>query len=316
VKNVLVCLPKGLPRAQWIAAARMAAEVNPINHAPLERLAGLMPGVEITPDHIAVVTTKYWRSGNVKLTVGFMDNPPADLRARILAHMNAWNKTANVKFVASQVDPQVRVARLGGADGGYWSYVGTDILMIDKREPTLNLEAFTMQTPESEFHRVVRHEAGHTLGFPHEHMRQELVNKIDPAKAIAFFGQTQGWTPAEVKAQVLTPISEGSLLGTPHADPKSIMCYQIPGTITKDGEPIVGGKDIDRTDFAFVATIYPKRNGNGAVPTRPAKKATKAGKTAKRAHPAKRAAKRGAKPVGVGTAARVAAAAARRRART
>ncbi len=36
-----------------------------------------------------------------------------------------------------------------------------------------------MQTPESEYHRVVRHETGHTLGFPHEHMRKELVEKID-----------------------------------------------------------------------------------------------------------------------------------------
>jgi len=122
----------------------------------------------------------------------------------------------------------------------------------------MNLESFTMQTPESEFHRVVRHETGHTLGFPHEHMRRELVNKIDAAKAIAYFGATQGWTPDEVRQQVLTPIEDASLLGTPHADPHSIMCYQIPGTITKDGKPIVGGLDIDKKDYAFAASIYPK----------------------------------------------------------
>jgi len=123
----------------------------------------------------------------------------------------------------------------------------------------MNLEAFTMATPESEFHRVVRHETGHTMGFPHEHMRRELVNKIDPDKAIAFFGQTQGWSRQEVIAQVLTPLEESSLLGTAHADPNSIMCYQIPGSLTKDGKPIVGGLDIDSQDFAFAAKIYPKR---------------------------------------------------------
>jgi hypothetical protein len=37
------------------------------------------------------------------------------------------------------------------------------------------------------------------------------------------------------------------------------MCYQIPGSITKDGKPIPGGKDINPTDFAFAASIYPKR---------------------------------------------------------
>ena len=30
------------------------------------------------------------------------------------------------------------------------------------------------------------------------------------------------------------------------ADPKSIMCYQIPGEITKDGKPIVGGRTSTR----------------------------------------------------------------------
>jgi len=141
---------------------------------------------------------------------------------------------------------------------GYWSYLGTDILSIPANKPTMNLESFTMNTPESEFHRVVRHETGHALGFPHEHMRRELVKRIDTAKAIKYFRATQGWTPDEVRQQVLTPIEESSLLGTAHADPRSIMCYQIPGTITKDGKPITGGKDIDKKDYAFAASVYPK----------------------------------------------------------
>ncbi len=95
----------------------------------------------------------------------------------------------------------------------------------------MNLEAFTMTTLESEFHRVVRHETGHTLGFPHEHMRKALVAKIDPAKAIAYFERTQGWSEEEVRAQVLTPIEESTLRGTA-ADAKSIMCYQILGELT------------------------------------------------------------------------------------
>ena len=132
-----------------------------------------------------------------------------------------------------------------------------------------------MKTPESEYHRVVRHETGHTLGCPHEHMRAELVNKIDPDKAIAFFGQTQGWTPDEVRQQVLTSIETASVRGTEHADPNSIMCYQIPGTITKDGKPIIGGLDIDKEDFEFMSTIYPK-----TVQSLPPKKST--GRTPKK----------------------------------
>jgi hypothetical protein len=36
------------------------------------------------------------------------------------------------------------------------------------------------------------------------------------------------------------------------------MCYQIPGEITRNGKPIVGGLDIDKSDYAFASQIYPK----------------------------------------------------------
>jgi len=253
--EVIVCTPKRLPRDLWIPAAAAASDINPVNHPPLERLASVMPAFAPTREQIAVVTTKYWHTNGVRLTVAFMDNPEPALRSRILLHMNAWAKTANVTFVETATDPQVRIAR---GEAGYWSYLGTDILSIEKDRQTMNLQGFTMATPDSEFYRVVRHETGHTLGCPHEHLRKELVDLIDPQKAIDFFGATQGWSAEEVRQQVLTPIEESSLLATAHDDPDSIMCYQIPGTITINGQPIVGGTDIDGQDFEFMAKIYPK----------------------------------------------------------
>lgn len=262
-RQKIVCTPRFLPHDMWDAAARTAVEINPVNHPPVERMMGLVP--DLSPRAaIAALTTKYWHNAEgVKLTVGFLDDAPADLRTRIVMHMNAWAKTANVKFTQTKTDPQVRIARQSGGDGGYWSYLGTDILHIAAEQPTMNLEAFSMSTPDSEFHRVVRHETGHTLGFPHEHMRKALVAKIDPKKAIAYFESTQGWSAAETKAQVLTPIEESSLVGT-KADPRSIMCYQIPGSITKDGKPIVGGTDIDALDYDFAGHLYPKRRTKSA----------------------------------------------------
>ena len=255
----MTCVPKSLPRSKWVAAAEHASNINPTNRPPIERLVRVMRAYVAEPLHLAVVTKKYWGAAGVKLTVGFLDNPPTDLRKHILLHMNAWSKYANVAFTESKTDPDVRIAREGGESGGYWSYVGTDIHQIGSGRPTMNLEAFTMKTPESEFIRVVRHETGHTLGFPHEHMRKELVAKIDRDKAIKYFMATQGWSKAEVIAQVLTPISAGSLWGTAHTDDRSIMCYQIPGTLTKDGKPILGGTDIDRQDAEFIAMVYPKK---------------------------------------------------------
>jgi len=278
--EAIVCLPKRLPQNLWVSAAKTASQINPLNHPPINRLMLVEKGFAPTKQSIAVLTTKYWGNKGVKLTVGFLDNPPSDLRKRIVEHMNAWNKTANVQFVQTTTDPQVRIARLPG--DGYWSYLGTDVLSIKKNEPTMNLDSFTMSTSESEYRRVVRHETGHTLGCPHEHMRRALVNLIDPAKAIAFFGQTQGWDPDMVRRQVLTPIEESSLIGTMESDSNSIMCYQLPGSITKNGKPIVGGSDIDKSDSTFMASIYPKASTSKTTSKKTGKKAGKKATAKKR----------------------------------
>ena len=209
------------------------------------------------PEALTLVKSKYWGKAGVKLTVGFMDSPAADLRARIVSHMNAWTSWANVTFVETSGQAQVRIARTAGQ--GYWSYLGTDILSIGKDQPTMNLDSFTMATADSEFFRVVRHETGHTLGFPHEHLRAEIVDRIDREKAISYFMASQGWSRDKVIAQVLTPLDRSALIETAQADARSIMCYWLPGSIMKDGNAVTGGTDIDATDGNFAATVYPRQ---------------------------------------------------------
>ncbi|OYW75464.1 MAG: hypothetical protein B7Z37_13135 [Verrucomicrobia bacterium 12-59-8] len=255
MNNSIPCSIKTLTPDVQVAAATKAIEINPANAPAAQMLQAFAPGVVLPPEHLAVLTSKYWGAGGVRLTVGFMDNPAADLKARILSHMNAWNATANVTFVESSVNPQVRIAR---ENTGYWSYLGTDVLQIPAGQATLNLQGFTMQTADSEFHRVVRHETGHTLGFPHEHMRSEIVNRIDREKAIALFMASQGWSRDQVIAQVLTPIANSALTATAHADIDSIMCYWLPASIMADGIAVNGGLDIDPQDAQFAASIYPK----------------------------------------------------------
>jgi hypothetical protein len=120
----------------------------------------------------------------------------------------------------------------------------------------MNLEGFTIRTPLSEFRRVVCHEAGHTLGFPHEHMRGTFVKRVDPQKAFRYFSETEGWSEQDVEEQVLTPLSDRTIIGTP-PDETSIMCYQLPGSITRNGKPILGGTRINDTDRRFAARVYP-----------------------------------------------------------
>lgn len=248
------CVIRSLPSRLVVKAAQQAVTINPVN-APG---AGPYPGAEggpviDQPLHIAVLTAKYWGPSSRELTVSFLETTAADLRTRILSHMNAWNRTAGVRFVYTQGTGQVRISR---GSGGYWSYLGTDITLVPTSRPTMNLQGFTMTTSESEYRRVVRHETGHTLGFPHEHMRRAVVARIDRAKAYEYFRRTQGWDRQTVDQQVLTPLEESSLMATP-ADETSIMCYQLPGSITIDGKPVVGGLDINQTDYDFAGRIYP-----------------------------------------------------------
>jgi hypothetical protein len=254
-ESVLVCTPKTLPTRLLVKAAETATRISPANAPVVGPLAAVAEDFHVSdPLRIAVLTSKYWGPRPRRLTVSFMETTPSDLRTRIIGHMNAWGKTACISFVATSGVGDVRISR---GPGGYYSYLGTDVLHIPKNRQTMNLQNFTMQTPEREYKRVVRHETGHTLGFPHEHMRKELVARIDPAKAYQWFLQTYGWDKATVDAQVLTPLNEASLMATP-ADQTSIMCYQLPGLITKDGKPIIGGLDINQTDYTFAGKIFPK----------------------------------------------------------
>jgi hypothetical protein len=267
---IAICRPRPLTPAQASLAARRSIEINPANAfdealvAPGARRG--LPGAG-GGRRLAVVIARRWPAGGVRLSVQFMDNPSPALRARILRHMNAWGQQADVKFSETRGQGQVRITRASEPPdaAGHWSYIGTEILGIEPDQPTMNLDGFTMRTPESEFVRVVRHETGHTLGFDHEHMRSDLIKRIDRKKAIAYFRKDQGWTAKETTEQVLTPLRKASLMGTTEADPVSIMCYELPGDITKDGLPIIGGVDINPRDHAFAARIYPKpQRGEGA----------------------------------------------------
>ncbi|MBC7686994.1 MAG: peptidase M12 [Aquabacterium sp.] len=248
------CSIRMLPPRLHAKAAETAVKINPVNAPLMELMMQIGGEMPADPQRLTLLTSKYWGPSPRRLTVSFMEVVSNALRTKIVSHMNAWNRTACISFVQITGVGQVRISLRGS---GYWSYLGTDVLLIPRDRPTMNLQGFSLTTPDSEYKRVVRHETGHTMGFPHEHMRGEIVSRIDPAKAYDYFWRTQGWNRATVDAQVLTALDPTKIVGTV-ADQTSIMCYQLPASITRDGRPILGGLDINATDYAFAGRVYPR----------------------------------------------------------
>ncbi len=251
--EVICCRPRSLPRGLRIDAALAAIAHYPANRPALERV----PTGMISPLNAAALTTRLWGPGVNVLTVQFLDIANPTLKAKILAHMNAWaDRGCRISFKEVAGGGQVRITTTPG--DGYYSYVGTDNLSIPANQNTMNLDSFSLSTPDSEYARVVRHETGHALGFLHEQQRDTIVNRINRRAAILYFAQMDGWTAQETTQQVLTPLDEATLTATPLRDVNSVMCYQLPASIMNDHVAVPGGMDIDASDVELITRLYPK----------------------------------------------------------
>jgi hypothetical protein len=108
------------------------------------------------------------------------------------------------------------------------SAVGTDALLYEQHEATLNL---SIETDHPEFERTVLHEFGHALGLQHEHHHPKANIPWDKPKVYEFYTTHYGWTDAEMDFNVLTPIQRSDHLWG-HYDKDSIMHYVVPNELT------------------------------------------------------------------------------------
>jgi len=194
-----------------------------------------------------------WQPGQARvLHIAFLDGNPQVIE-KVLAVSKEWEPIVNIQFVKVS-DPSQAEIKISFSETGSWSAIGTDAL---GRQVSMNLGWLTPSTADIEYHRVVLHEFGHVLGFGHEHQLPNgnpIIWNTDVVYAY-YEGKPNFWTPEEVDENVLRQYSADLLIGG-HFDPKSIMLYAIPPTMTMDGYSVGWNSALSAEDRQLAAEAY------------------------------------------------------------
>jgi len=235
----------------------------------------------------AFYTTKEW-SANKEITVYFMNEPPSNisiknyplnaldgngnpikwdpLQVEIINNYTNFRITdiipmikrvlleriqpiVNLKF--NFVDDPFAMIRINfDTYAGSWSYLGKDALSIPYNEATINFGWFNIAT--------VLHEFGHMLGLIHEHQSPfgEPIpwNKTEVYKWAA---DTQKWSQQQTDAQIINKYNYTLLNGTVF-DPKSIMLYFYPKSLTTNNTGTSMNVRLSPYDVFYINSRYPR----------------------------------------------------------
>jgi hypothetical protein len=249
MSNIHLCTIRQLPQHLWVAAHDAAVEEHPQNKVRL-----FLP----KPQRGAMQINKKWAPGRT-ITAGFLDGTGIQ-RKRVEPYFHEWEQYANLKF-RFVLDPNLCDVRISfRQDEGSWSYLGTDILAVPKSDPTMVLGWLYDDTDEEEYGRVVRHEAGHTVGFEHELQQPDAAVDWDIPKVLAYYeGPPNRWSEKDVYDQVIDKVAQPGQDFTAF-DRFSIMAYSVPAAFTKNKVEVPMNTVLSDMDKAFATKSYPFPN--------------------------------------------------------
>ena len=208
---------------------------------------------EVEPAALALPTGSLWLNGRT-LRVKIL-NGSEKIKSKVRQYASVWTQYANLKldFVDSD-DAEIRVNI--DLSGSSWSYVGTNNLSIKPPKQTMNLGWLRDSSSEDEFSRVITHEFGHALGCIHEHQSPGAGIPWDEKKVYAYYERTQKWSEATTYNNMFR-LYESTTTQFSEFDPKSIMLYAIPASLTKNGFSTGWNKQLSETDKSWIRDAYP-----------------------------------------------------------
>lgn len=200
-------------------------------------------------DRASGLKNKFWTPGQT-IRVLFR-NGSTTLQNRVFTAAEEWEKHANINLV--KVTSGTAEVRVNFGSGGYWSYIGKDLVYVAADKPTMNLQ-FTDNVSDTELKRVTLHEFGHTLGLRHE-QQQPLANIPWNSTAVYAYYAQMGWSKQMVDDNVLNKNTAESSQHT-EFDPTSIMQYAVSSSLTTNGYSIGWNTVLSATDKSFIGKVY------------------------------------------------------------
>lgn len=210
----------------------------------------------------AVVSARALWPQNSTLSMCFFDGNPSVQQAVLEIAQEIYNET-NLKldpkrYSCADKDAEIRISF---RQVGYWSYVGTDALLIEKGRPTLGLQNLDVRDSLNEQQKgIVRHEIMHSIGALHEHQHPaaDCEKQLDWDKVATLLG----WTPQEMRTNFSQLIFNSNTI-TSSYDQKSIMHYQLPPSYWKAGTRSscyirFNNVQLSTTDKEMLNNVYPK----------------------------------------------------------
>jgi serralysin len=261
--DVVAAVYKVQFEARVLTAPNTSAEKIPEKKELPKKVA---PSKKVSPQKMADKQAGYpklWEPGSL-LRVNFLDGNSRQ-KSLVKRFASIWSAYANINFQFDEDMPgEVRVS-FNEKDGGSWSYVGTDALVVASNLQTVNFGWLNDKIQDTDAETVILKQFGHVLGLMNEH--QNPTAKI-PWNKEAVYKTYQDppnyWTRKDVDHMMFATWDKNVYPVQKRFDPESIMFYRLPPEFT-NGKIITPAEEgLSQGDKAFVARLYPfdysKRN--------------------------------------------------------
>lgn len=210
------------------------------------------------PVSLALVRNKIHKVG-MTLNVAFMNGTDRQ-QQNVITIAKEWEKHANIKLNFYETGDlsvsHIRIAFKWNDDGGSWSYLGTDNLLIPKDRPTMNYGWLHDNSALEEYERVVLHEFGHALAAIHEHQNPSVNIQWDREKVYEYYARTNGWDRETVDINIFRKYSQ-DITQFSQFDKHSIMLYSIHNSLTLDDFEVGFNRQLSAMDKEFIGVCYP-----------------------------------------------------------